>query len=171
MPAIRKAASRWLSFMARHLPARSQEWANGMLREADFVEGDWRALLWVLGSTTALCRYSITLELSALNRNRREQLSAKRVARSMFPMLSGAAAALIFLGVCIASLSSLMHAAWFDPLQHRLADRMLIVVIPETAYLASTLALWRRRRTFAVGILGAGVLLMAHAVMHFAAHA
>jgi len=86
-------------------------------------------------------------------------------------MLGGVAVAAIFLSVCIAALSSLLHAPWFDPAQQKLADRMLIVAIPETAYLASMLALWRRRRTFAVGILGAGVLLLAHAIAHFAAHA
>jgi hypothetical protein len=142
-----------------------------MLREADFAEGDWRALLWVLGSTVALCRYSISLELKALNQNCREQLSARRIARSAFPMLGGAAVAVIFLSFCIATFAGVLHASWFDPVQQKLADRLLIVVIPETAYLASAVALWRRKKTFAVGILGAGVLLMAHAIMHFAAHA
>jgi predicted nucleic acid-binding Zn ribbon protein len=170
MSAIRKAASRWLSAAIRHLPAPSQEWANAMLREMDFVEGDWPALWWVVGSGAVLCGYSIALELRALNARCRKQLSAERMASRMFPMLAGAGAALIFLGVCIAVFSSLLHAAWFNPVQHKLADRLLIVVIPETAYLAGTLALWRRRRTFAVGILGAGVLLMAHAIAHFAAH-
>jgi len=171
MSVVRKAASRWLSFVTQHLPAPAQEWAHAILREADFVEGDWTALPWVLGSTAALCRYSISLELKALNKYCREQLSAKGMAKSMFPVLGGVAAAVIFLSVCIAALSSLLQASWFDPVQHKLADRLLIVVIPETVYLASTLALWRRKRTFAVGILGAGVLLMAHAIAHFVAHA
>ena len=142
-----------------------------MLREADVVESDWAALLWVLGSTTALCRYSILLELRALNKNCRKQLSAKRMARSMFPVLGGAAAAVIFLSLCIATFAGLLQASGIQPIQQKLADRLLIVVIPETAYLASALALWRRKKTFAMGILGAGVLLMAHAMMHFAAHA
>jgi len=171
MSLIRKAASRWLSFVSGYLPSSSREWANAMLREADFVEGDWRALLWTLGSTAALWRYSIALELRALNKNFCEQLSAKRMARGMFSMLCGAGVAAIFLSVCVAALSGVLHAPWFDPAQQKLADRMLVVVIPETAYLASMLALWRRRRTFAVGILGAGVLLLAHAIAHFAAHA
>jgi hypothetical protein len=171
MSLIRKAASRWLSLMTRYLPASGQEWASAVLREADFVEGDWPALLWALGSTLALCRYSIALKLRALNKTCREQLSAKCMARSMFPMLAGAAAAVIFLSACVAIFAGLLHASWFDPVQQKLADRLLIVVIPETAYLAGAAALWRRKKTVAVGILGAGMLLMAHAVMHFAAHA
>jgi hypothetical protein len=89
----------------------------------------------------------------------------------MFAMLGGVAVAIIFLSLCIATFAGLLHASWFSPVQQKLADRLLIVVIPETAYLASALAFWRRKKTFAVGILGAGVLLMAHAVMHFVAHA
>jgi len=171
MSLIRKAASRWLTVMSRYLPAPGREWANAMLREVDFVEGDWPALLWTLGSTAALCRYSISLELGALNKNCREQLSGKRVARSMFAMLGGVAVAIIFLSLCIATFAGLLHGSWFSPVQQKLADRLLIVVIPETAYVASAVAFWRRKKTFAVGILGAGVLLMAHAVMHFVAHA
>jgi len=170
MPLIRKAASRWLSVMSRYLPSPGQEWANAMLREADFVEGDWHVLLWVLGSTAALCRYSISLELGALNKYCSGQLSAKGMAKSMFAMLGGVAVAIIFLSLCIATFAGLLHGSWFNPVQQKLADRLLIVVIPETAYLASALACWRRKKTFAVGILGAGALLMAQAVMHFVAH-
>src|SRR5215472_12404762 len=171
MSVIRKAAARWLSVLTQHIPAPGREWANAMLREADFVEGDWPAVLWALGSTAALYRYTLSLELREFNKNCRQQLSAKRVATSMFPMLGGVAAAVIFLTLCIATFAGLLHASWFDPGQQKLADRLLIVVIPETAYLASAVAFWRRKKTFAVGILGAGVLLMAHAVMHFVAHA
>ena len=30
----------------------SREWASAMLRELDFVDSDWEALLWALGSTS-----------------------------------------------------------------------------------------------------------------------
>lgn len=170
MSVIRRAASRWLSAMIRYSPPRGREWANAMLRETDFVEGDWSALLWALGSMAVLCRYSVSLELRALDRKCRE-LSVKRMAIGTIPLLSGIAAALIFLSLCIAAFSALIHASWFDPSQQKLADRLLIVAVPETVYLAGVLALWRRRKIFAVGILGSGVLLMAHAIMHFVSHA
>jgi hypothetical protein len=155
--------------MIRVSPAQSREWAHAMLRETDFVESDWSALLWALGSTMALCRYSVSLELRALERNCRE-LSVTRVARGTIPLLSGIAAALVFLSLCIAAFSALIHASWFDPAQQKLADRLLIVAVPETVYLAGAVALWRRKKTFAVGILGSGVLLIAHAIMHFTSH-
>jgi len=169
MSLTRRAASRWLRAVIRRSPAQSQEWGQAMLRESDFVEGDWPALRWALGCMAALCRYSISLELQALHRKCRE-LSLKRVVAGMLPLLSGAAAALIFLSFCIAAFSALLHASWFDPAQQKLADRLLIVAVPETAYLFGIVALWRRRKTFAVGLLASGVLLMAHAIMHYASH-
>ena len=169
MSLIRRAASRWLCAVIWRLPAQTQEWGQAMLRENDFVEGDWPALRWALGCMAALCRYSISVELQALHRECRE-LSLKRVAAGMVPLLSGAATALIFLSICVAAFSAVLHASWFDPAQQKLADRLLIVAVPETAYLFGILALWRRRKTFAVGLLASGVLLMVHAIMHFASH-
>jgi hypothetical protein len=158
-----------LRAVIRRVPAQSQEWGQAMLRESDFVEGDLSALRWALGCMAALCRYTISLELQALHRKCRE-LSLKRVVAGVLPLLSGAAAALILLGICVAAFSALLHASWFDPAQQKLADRLLIVAVPETGYLLGILAFWRRRKTFAVGLLASGVLLMAHAIMHFASH-
>ena len=169
MSVIRRAALRLLRAVIRRSPAQSREWGEAMLRESDFVEGDWLALRWVLGSIAALCRHSISVELGVLRRKCRE-FSLKRIAAGMFPMLSGAAVALVFLSVCVAAFSVLVHASWFDHAQEKLADRLLIVAVPETAYLAGVLALWRRRKTFAMGLLALGVLLMAHAIMHYASH-
>jgi hypothetical protein len=169
MSVIRRAALRWLRAMIRHSPAQSQEWGQAMLREGDFVEGEWPAVRWALGSMAALCRYSISLELRNLHRQCRE-LSLKRIAAGMLPLFSGAAAALVFLSICVAAFSALLHASWFDHAQQKLADRLFIVAIPETAYLACILALWRRRKIFAVGLLASAVLLMAHAIVHFASH-
>jgi hypothetical protein len=140
-----------------------------MLRETDFVENDWSALRWALGSMAALCRTSVSVELRALDRECRE-LSVKRIAQGTLPLLSGVAAALIFLSICVAIFSALLRASWFEPAQQRLVDRLLIVAVPETVYLAGVLVLWRRRKTIAVGILGSGVLLIVHAIIHFASH-
>jgi hypothetical protein len=155
--------------MIRHSPAQYREWGLAMLRETDFVENDWSALRWALGSMVALCRNSVSVELKALDGKCRE-LSVKRIAQGTLPLLSGVAAALIFLSICVAAFSALLHASWFEPAQQKLADRLLIVAVPETVYLAGVLALWRRRKTFAVGILGSGVLLIVHTIMHFVSH-
>jgi hypothetical protein len=44
--------------VARQVPPDSQDSAKAMQRELDFVENDWGALFWALGSTTAIFRYS-----------------------------------------------------------------------------------------------------------------
>lgn len=61
--AIRRLASAILTTSVRWASPGVREWGNAMLREMDFVEGDWAALFWALGSATALFR---RLEVSAL---------------------------------------------------------------------------------------------------------
>jgi hypothetical protein len=46
MSAIRRLASRLLSGVVRQVSSDTQEWGNAMLRELDFIESDWIALLW-----------------------------------------------------------------------------------------------------------------------------
>jgi hypothetical protein len=61
--AIRRLASAILTTSVRWASPGVREWGNAMLREMDFVEGDWAALFWALGSATALFR---RLEVPAL---------------------------------------------------------------------------------------------------------
>jgi hypothetical protein len=61
--AIRRLASAILTTSVRRVSPGVREWGNAMLREMDFVEGDWAALFWALGSATALLR---RLEVPAL---------------------------------------------------------------------------------------------------------
>ncbi len=44
-------------FVMRHASPSSKEWAEGLAREADFVESDWKALAWSLGSMRVLFSY------------------------------------------------------------------------------------------------------------------
>lgn len=53
---IRRLASAILTTSVRWASPSGLEWGNAMLREMDFVEGDWAALFWALGSATALFR-------------------------------------------------------------------------------------------------------------------
>ena len=58
MSATRRWASRLLRAAVRHASSESQDWANAMLRELDFIENDWEALVLALGSTAAIFRHS-----------------------------------------------------------------------------------------------------------------
>ena len=170
MFAIRRVASWLLTAIVRHSSAESRSWANAMLREMDFVESDGTALFWALGSATALCRHSISQRLRMGFDGCREALSLKDMARRTPAILSGIAVAAVVLTLCILALSSLIHASWFEPTQGRLAERLLVVVVPEAVYVVSAVALWRQRKSMALGILAAGMILITHAIVHFAAH-
>ena len=54
MSTPRRLASRLLHEVARHSSSDSRDWANAMVRELDFIKSDWAALLWALGSTSAI---------------------------------------------------------------------------------------------------------------------
>ena len=56
MGAVRNLASQVLSTVLSHAPPEAREWAEAMLRELDYIDGDWAALFWALGSTTAIFR-------------------------------------------------------------------------------------------------------------------
>jgi len=60
MPVLRRWAFRLLRTAVRLAPVESRRWAEAMLAELDHVEGGLPALQWALGSTTALCRHSLT---------------------------------------------------------------------------------------------------------------
>lgn len=168
MPAIRRMASRLLNATVERSSAESRSWGNAMLREMDFLESDWAALLWALGSTTALCRHSISRQLKMrFDRSSPEALSLKSMAKRIPAILSGIAVAGVVLSLCIVALSSLIHASWFEATQEKLVERLLVVVVPEVVYIVGAAALWRWRKSVALGILTAGVILITHAVVHF----
>lgn len=98
-------------------------------------------------------------------------MSVKRIAKDMLAVLVGIAGSTAFLAICVAAFSASLHAAWFNPAGQQLADRLLIVAVPEAMYLTGAIIMWRRRRTIALGILLSGVILITHAIIHFATHA
>ena len=53
---MRRLAAGILRTALRYSSPRAQEWGQAMLREMDFVEGDWAALRWSLGSAASLFR-------------------------------------------------------------------------------------------------------------------
>jgi hypothetical protein len=135
MSAIRRTASRLLLFVVRHAPAPSRSWGRAMLREMDFVDNDWAALRWALGSTAAICRHSLIQQLTGRRHPTRVHIRPlDRRAPWMAPVLSGMAVAGVVLTVSVMVLSGLMRASWFEPSQGKLAERLFIVVIPEAVY-------------------------------------
>lgn len=54
--AIRTIATSILSIAIRHAAPEPRDWGKAMLREMDFVENDWEALFWAVGSVSAILR-------------------------------------------------------------------------------------------------------------------
>jgi hypothetical protein len=61
MGAPRKLATGLLRAVLRLVPEESRQWATAMLHELDFVDGDWAALFWALGSVTAILRHAASV--------------------------------------------------------------------------------------------------------------
>jgi len=163
MAATRDAARRVLQFVIRRAPAGSRAWGDAMMREMDFVDSDWDALLWALGSTVALCRHSLIEQL----RNRRWSL--QRNARVIASVLSGVAAAATVLIISMLTLQSIQRTSWYAPSQGRLVELLFAVVIPDALCLLGAVILWRTHRRLASGILAAGAALGAHSIIFFVA--
>jgi hypothetical protein len=171
MSMTRRLASRVLTIVIRQSSGEGQLWGNAMLRELDFIQGDWAALFWAFGSTAALCRHSVTSRLRTLGDwHFNETFQIKRIAKKTTGIVSGVFVAGTVLALCVGILIGLIRFASWQQANGRLADRLLIVVIPETLYVVGIITLWRRRKSVALGILLAGVILVTHAIIHFANH-
>jgi hypothetical protein len=57
MTLTRKLALKLLDSVVRHASPGRKDWAEGLAREATFIESDWTALAWALGSTRVLLSY------------------------------------------------------------------------------------------------------------------
>jgi hypothetical protein len=60
MTLTRKVALKILDSVVRHASPGCKDWAEGLAREAAFIESDWTALAWALGSTRVLLSYRET---------------------------------------------------------------------------------------------------------------
>ena len=171
MSMTRRLALRTLTIIIRHSSSESQLWGNAMLRGLDFIDGDWAALFWAFGSTVALCRHSVTSQLRTLGgRHFSEMFQKKRIAKKTTGIVSGVVVAGSVLALCVGIFIGLIRFPSWQHTNARLADRLLIVVIPEALYVVGIITLWRRRKSVALGILLAGVILITHAMIHFATH-
>ncbi|HEX7253492.1 MAG TPA: hypothetical protein VF376_11470, partial [Thermoanaerobaculia bacterium] len=52
----------------------------------------------------------------------------------------------------------------------QLLECSIAFALPEMAFAVAAVALWRRRRTVAAGILLAGMTLVAHLIIHFSTY-
>jgi hypothetical protein len=172
MGAPRSWAATLLRAIVRLAPEESREWASAMLAELEFIEGDWAALFWALGSATAILRHAACSWRNWTSRRKASEeermnptgkkaigfasgmLLALMVALSMFGLLR--IVAILFPGLGIE------HLHW----THFLGA----IVIPEIIFVVSAILLWRKRTPLAAGILLTGIGIAIHVAVHLATH-
>jgi hypothetical protein len=174
MGAPRSLATKLLRAALRHCPEESREWAGAMLRELDFIEGEWEALFWALGGTTAIFQHSGLGWRGVLRRllgkqSEDEEKSMNNIGKKTVGVLSGAGVALALVLIAFGLLVGthfLFPSLGLDRAEW--THILTIVVIPEIVFVIAAVMLWRTRRPMAAGILLIGVVLAVHVTMHFA---
>jgi hypothetical protein len=132
---------RFAAILLRVAVRQSNDWAVAMRNELDAVEDDWAAMQWAVGCTCVIVKHAAT------------------------EVLSGVAVAAAVLAVCIGGLSRLV------PLHAVTAQWLTSIVLPESVFIVAALALWRRRRSTAMGFALSAVLLVAHVCLWVTASA
>ena len=175
MSPARSFASRLLGAMARLSPSQSRPWADAMLRELDFVESDWGALRWAMGSATALLRHAAPRlwRLALARRVPMGDLTFKDLSTKTTGFLSGVVCSGAVLFLCAGPLARLVpvvvpSASRMGQLQ--LVECSIAFALPEMAFAAAAVALWGTRRSVATGILMSAVTLIAHLIIHFSTY-
>jgi hypothetical protein len=170
MSVPRKIATWLLGAVLRYSSAESQEWASAMQRELDFIESDWAALIWALGSTTAIFRHS-GRELLALFGTKLE-IKEEKVndnQKRVLGVMTGVGTGFLLAVGGFVLLLVVLHL-FSDPGQMPFAAQLTIVGVPEIIFAVIAIKLWRKRRPIAVGVLSSAILLAAHVVTHVATH-
>jgi hypothetical protein len=170
MGAPRKLATGLLRAVLRLVPEESRQWATAMLHELDFVDGDWAALFWALGSVTAILRHAASVFRMNLKRPAKEA-GMNNTGRKALGITLGALSALFVAGCAfpLLRLISLMfpelgygHASW--------PYWLTVIMIPEAIFAVATVLLWRKRGPVAAGILATALIMGLHVAVHAAMH-
>ncbi len=169
MGAPRKCAGALLRAMLRLVPAESRDWALAMLRELDFIEGEWAALFWALGSTTAILRHAIGSWRAWLGSKSNREASMNNIGKKALGVGLGMLSALALVGCAFAVLR--IAGVIFPGLEHSpWAYWLAVMAIPEAVFVAATVMLWRKKGPVAAGILATGLVMALHVAVHFTLH-
>jgi hypothetical protein len=176
MSPARNLAAKLMRLMLRHAPEERRDWMEAMLRELDFVEGEWAALFWAVGCTSAIFRewlreWGSWLWKQCANlfgiRSIQEENKMNSTGKKTIGVLSGMGIALA-LGVVAYLLryviADLLQTVGIAP---SMWSHIFSVILPtELIVVAAAILLWRRKRAaVAVGLLVPAVLMGAHVVV------
>lgn len=163
-------ASHLLAVAARLAPADARVWADAMRAELNAIDGDWAALWWSVGGAMSLVRHFGVRALVARLRPTPEaqhSMEKARAARAVvMEVLSGSlVAGAIAAAVVVADLI-VLRISWQQLAHAPIGERLLLVATVEAAFIMCALALPRRRRPLAAGMVLCGMMLFVHVAAH-----
>ena len=178
MCAPRTLARRLLRAALQFASPACREWAEAMLSELEFIEGEWPALFWALGCTTAIFRQCL-LEWGAQFgrqvgnllgiRQTKEESRMNSTGKKTLGVLSGVGIALalgvgaFFLRDVIADMLQAVG------IQRSMWSHLLSVLLPtELVLIVAAVLLWKRRAAVSVGILVTCAVMAIHVAVTLA---
>ena len=169
MSILRRAAVSWLRSVVRNAPPTCQEWASAMLRELDFIESDWAALLWALGSTVAVSQHCLRVWRTWI-KGGKEEATMKESAIKMAGLLLGVLFAALLVVAAFGVFALLLH--FFPAIGGGVPwpSWLIVFLLPETLFVVGAVRLWRKRRPMAIGVQLAAAIFGTHFAMHIASH-
>jgi hypothetical protein len=169
MGAPRKFAGALLRAVLRLAPVESRDWAQAMLRELDFIEGEWAALFWAIGSTTAVLRHAASGWRRWFKSKSNQEAGMSSTGKKALGVGLGILSALALAGCGFAVLRiirivfpALEHSPW--------AYWLAVMAMPEAIFVIATVMLWRKRGPVAAGILAVGLVMALHVAVHLTLH-
>jgi hypothetical protein len=165
----RKLAAKLLRAAIRLAPPQSREWAAAMLRELDFIEGDWAALFWALGSFGAIFRHAATEWRAYFTNQENKEDQMNETGKKAIGFMSGLLGAFV---VVLCALGVQLLAEYLFPTL-KVAYRTMthvttVMVIPEAIFIAVAVKLWPKRGAVAAGVLFFAVAAGLHVFIYFA---
>jgi hypothetical protein len=165
--APRRLAAALLRAAVQLAPPESREWAAAMLRELDFVHGDWAALFWAMGSAGAVLKHAASVFLLRSKYKSKEEQGMNQTGKKALGVGLGILSALMLAGCAFAVLR--IAGILYPALEHSpIAYWIGVLIIPETIFVVATILLWRKRGPVAAGILATGLVMALHIAVHFA---
>jgi hypothetical protein len=167
----RKLATELLRAMLRASPEESREWAAAMLRELELIEGEWEALFWSLGCTTAIFRHSGGRFWVWLGRQfGYEEGRMNDFQKRAVGVVSGVGIAVAVTICFVILVHGSAHIFGFTDAPWMMKFVMVMAWVMEVLFVGAVIALWRKKRPVAVGILLTAILLGTHFAMYMSTH-
>jgi hypothetical protein len=156
---LRRFTVRLLTLAAACAPTKFAEWARAMMGELDYVEDDWSAFFWALGSIGVLLRFS-TIQILLIPKWRDKSM----IRRTGQVLLGAVVAGIVCMAgslVCIA----LLKVAGMQLSDARMSQRLMFIFLLEVTYVLIATAQWRRRKFVSVGVSLAGLIQLASVIL------